>query len=700
MLPETHPLFDAEMFLLEWFCTSPPDQYIEYFAIESEAMKKTGLPKTDCVVAKIGTLEQSFDLSDSNQIQRWNALGYGVYFGAAPRNTVNFDSRNRAKRATGKEVAIATGAWVDIDKPHWKAYLEMEKPPATFTICSGNGCHLYFKYREAKPIAEAVEDSKALAARYEADHCFDAPRVLRIPGTVNWKDATGRTIAYLFDAKPDCLFDGVPKHVAPVGAVEASPVGSSFIDYAAIFSKIGWELKNIIMSGPEEMAKYPQLAMSASLKPDGSFDESAVDFLMIKTLVKKGLSEGEVGAVMHNPSFRISEKMLAKEAAEHGDDRYFKLTLRNASAAAVAELNRSGELGGVMRFVPPSELCKAPKLDFAVERILPIGGYCVLSGQAKAGKSLAATDLMLLMAGVEGKFLSTLKVNHHGPVGYAQAEITPSSLNTRLKAIGASHQVLWEEYPVHVFTGRANLMELRQAELIVKGLQEFKAKYFVLDPLARFHYGNENQHGDMMRVLSNIEFISRECGLLGTVVIHHHGKPGGDGGEKHGVQMMRGSTVIGDWGNAHVILQKQWTQSSGRKFIRVSMELRDAEEPEPLSLALDANLRHLPFTEADERLSKAVGIVRRMGTGDFKSTVDAVSAEAGVRRSEAEKLIRQAMSMAEINGNGNGNGNGHGEPEPVDPNAVETVEEPDVEPDNPEPLGDEKSDGFVSPEPQ
>lgn len=640
MLPETHPLFDAEMFLLQWFEHAPRDHWIEFFAVENVgSMKKPNLPHTDCDACPVNALQATFDLSIASKLQKWDADGYGVYFGVCPRSKIARDAKGRPKRGTNEDVTIAVGAWVDIDKPHWKSHIEMEKPPATFVIATGHGCHLYFKYTEPKVIIDACADSKALADRYGGDHCYDPARVLRIPGTMNQKKKDDVVPCYLHDAVPDRFFDGIPRVEIPT----TTPGGT---DFTKIFQKIGTdaELRNCILGGHVAALTYfPTAVKEGTNEPD----RSKIDFIVMKRCMSAGLDEGEIHAIMHNEAYPISEKVL-HELSKQGSDNYFVVSVRNAGADVVAEKNGNDDVGEIAVFETPEQLCTAPALDFAVDRMLPVGGYCVLSGQAKAGKSLAATDLMLLMAGVQGKFLGHFNVNHHGAVGYAQAEITRSSLNTRLKTIGAGRGVVWEQYPLFVFTGRFNLMKGPHVDAVMRGLQKVKARYFVLDPLARFHYGNENQHGDMMQVLSNIERISRECGLLGTIVIHHHGKPGGDGGEKVGVQMMRGSTVIGDWGNAHVILQKQWTQTSGRKFIKVSMELRDAEEIPPLSLALDKNLRHLPFTEADERLSKVIDITKKTGLGDRGAAIDAVVETLQVRRSVAEKLVTKVVKMEEI----------------------------------------------------
>ena len=675
MLPETHPLFEAEMFLLHWFEKAPKDHSIEFYVIASETMKNPKLPKSQAIVCFVSNLEKSFDVAMAGWIQARNAEGYHAYFGVCPRATVNHTAEGHATHARKEDVLVSVGAWVDIDKPHWRSILDSEKPPATFITSTGKGCHLYFRYAEPKVVSESVDDCKALMARYSGDHCFDGPRVLRLPGTKNWKKDTVEQMCTLLRADLEKVFTGIPKLAPPPTKTEGGA-----IDIPKVFDKFGgdWELREAVIGGYDKAAAlWPQIGPGA----DGSVNRSAMDFVVMKKLSIHGCMEEEIHAIFHDPGLGIAIKSL-EELDKQGSDHYFEVTLRKATAAATAEKCRSGDIGEIAIFEGPEELSKAPKLDFAVERILPVGGYCVLSGQAKAGKSLAATDLMLLMAGVPGKFLGRLTVNHTGVVGYAQAEITRPSLKFRLNTIGASRGVKWEQFPINVFTGRFNLMSNQHRDAVIRGLQKIKAKYFVLDPLARFHFGNENRHGDMMTVLTNLETIAEECDLFGVIVIHHHGKPGEQ--EKSGVQQMRGSTVIGDWGNAHVLLSKQWTQSNGKKFIKVQFELRDAEEVEPLSLALNsATLRHERFTEAEERLATVQGLRKTSDTNDREAVVNAAVEQLGIKKSKAEELVDKAEAIEAKELRAKLAGNGHDHDGEVPEEVVEGGGDDDI--DEPEP---------------
>ena len=55
-------------------------------------------------------------------------------------------------------------------------------------IDSGHGFHCYWKLRTPADTPDAVEANRAIAHWLGGDKCFDAPRILRVPGTRNHKD--------------------------------------------------------------------------------------------------------------------------------------------------------------------------------------------------------------------------------------------------------------------------------------------------------------------------------------------------------------------------------------------------------------------------------------------------------------------------------------------------------------------------------
>jgi hypothetical protein len=59
-------------------------------------------------------------------------------------------------------------------------------------VDSGHGFHCYWKLQSPVDTAQAVEANQAIAKWLGGDKCFDAPRILRVPGTSNHKDPENR----------------------------------------------------------------------------------------------------------------------------------------------------------------------------------------------------------------------------------------------------------------------------------------------------------------------------------------------------------------------------------------------------------------------------------------------------------------------------------------------------------------------------
>jgi len=152
----------------------------------------------------------------------------------------------------------------------------------------------------------------------------------------------------------------------------------------------------------------------------------------------------------------------------------------------------------------------------------------------------------------------------------------------------------------------------------------------------------------MALVLSNLEKAAHDGGCIGIVLVHHHGKPSADGG-REGVHKVRGASVIGDWGNAHLILNKRFSDSTGRKYVQATFELRDADEPDPITLQLNKEtLRFGQFSEEEERIAITIGVVEVADGGTETSTKELVAdvkERFGTSKTEAERLIMKSRAQ-------------------------------------------------------
>lgn len=631
MLPENHPLFPTEVFFLELFKDAPPDQHIEIRALWNE--NSHGRPpafkgkKALEQYMQVKTIEKQFDMILADWIMQQNRSGYDTYFGVCPRKIVPRSTEGNPLAARVEHVSHAVCAWSDIDDLKWEKRLEISQMEPTFIVATGHGCHLYFKYKTFVAVHKAVSDSKALESIVGGDNTSDAVRILRIPGTRNWKELDKEVLCSIIDMKPEVIFNGAPDKdtIATPGSVDGLPSS----------------LRDTIILGHGS-------AVSPYFDPEDPTDRSKVDFRVCSELYTRGWSEEQVRTVMTNAEFGISAKVI--EEGSNGEN-YLSRTLRQAREQAERNIMKGFDVGETLNFETCEHIKNAPPLTFVIDRVLPFGGMLLISGPSKAGKSLVTTEMIMLLAGaieqvpqnarekanINFRFLRTFEVNRPGRVAYLQAEVSRGSLAYRMNRIAGSLNIDWLKLPIFFSNRSLYLSESRNLSSLANGLRKIKADYLVIDPLARFHDLNENKHSDMSRLLAGIQRVGHEAGLSGVIMIHHHGKPV-EGAEREGVHRIRGASVIGDWGNAHILLRKKFSEVTGRKYVTIEFELRDAEEPPPMDMALIRDdLRFDRFSENEERTDIVREALDKFPTEKDKA-VEEIRKRGGTTKLEAERL--------------------------------------------------------------
>ncbi len=643
MLPESHSLYDAELFLKVLFEKAPEDQFIEFRCVWDPGRKNTSPPKGTkkilVEVVPVKMFEQSFDNHIADWIVRNNRLKYDIYFGICPRRKMDRGAGGYARSGKNEDVSHATCAWMDYDKSTWKMVLAQEPKP-TMVVFTGNGAHFYYLYQEAVDISRATADAELIRQKFGGDNTCDPARIFRVPGTKNWKHPDNDSWADLkhidLDQKP---FEGVKAEDVAQSSTKKKP--------KSVF-ELPWDLRNTITAGHESAAGH----YDARDAETGENDRSKVDFKVMLDLFQFGYSEDEIRAIFLNPEYGIGAK-VREEAKSGNAENYLGRTADNAKLEFQKRSLQHDEIGDVLVLETWEDLAKAPPLQFAIDRLLPIGGMLTISGPAKTGKSLLVNDLALLLAGGEGRFAEQFKVNKTGNVVYCQAEVSKGSLEYRMHVISKARGIEnRRELPIFFLNQSFDLGNPRHVQTVVNGLKKVQADYLIIDPLARFHHANENRQHDMANVLANIDRIKRDAGCLGAIMVHHHGKPVADG-EREGVHRIRGASVIGDWGNAHMLLRKCFNKTSGKKYIEVEYELRDAEEPPPIELILDREtLRFSRYSEEDDNIPVVKEEITKLGYGDDAKR--AIARRLGTTQVEAQRLMAITKFQKNIKEGANG----------------------------------------------
>ena len=116
--------------------------------------------------------------------------------------------------------------WADLDEKtglDFDAVLGSPFRPA-MVVDSGHGWHVYWQLERPMPIDDARLAMRSIADKMGGDFVDDPARILRIPGTINWKDEKSPKIARLIYYHPeihvrteDLTFEYEARRVAPTG---------------------------------------------------------------------------------------------------------------------------------------------------------------------------------------------------------------------------------------------------------------------------------------------------------------------------------------------------------------------------------------------------------------------------------------------------------------------------------------------------
>jgi RepB DNA-primase from phage plasmid len=189
------------------------------------------------------------------------ALGYDVYFGVCKRVSTG--------GANARSVLGATALWVDLDaaKMGWDTALctrtVQALPPSlrpTSIVRSGGGLHLYWVL--AKPLrmlSDVVALNKRLATAFAGDNVGDVARIMRLPGTRNFKyDGDVRCEVVQHDGKrtfdPSTLVAAVEAH-GLVFTGDAFPA-PEVVERAAVASSSGGKFPYPEYSIADRIATY------------------------------------------------------------------------------------------------------------------------------------------------------------------------------------------------------------------------------------------------------------------------------------------------------------------------------------------------------------------------------------------------------------------------------------------------------------
>jgi hypothetical protein len=167
-------------------------------------------------------------------------------------------------------------------------------------------------------------------------------------------------------------------------------------------------------------------------------------------------------------------------------------------------------------------------IEWLADGLLPHGGFSLLAGKPKAGKSTLARCLALSVARGE-PFLD--RDTSKGPVIYLALEEKRSEVRKHFRAMGA----IGEE-AIYIFAATAPADAMEQIRQVVDAK---KPALIIIDPLFRLtRVKDGNDYAQVTQALEPLLALARETGAH-VLCVHHLGK-----GERAGGDAILGSTAI------------------------------------------------------------------------------------------------------------------------------------------------------------
>ena len=189
----------------------------------------------------------------------------------------------------------------------------------------------------------------------------------------------------------------------------------------------------------------------------------------------------------------------------------------------------------------------------AIDYVLPgmiQGTVGALISPGGHGKSFLALELAIEIAS-GADVLDWDRKLRTGKVAYLAGEDPEVALHSRLHNLGkfltrCQREDVIENLTIHPLVGDFNIPNLLAPQLEHGLVTVAEGKRLVIiDTLRRFHAGNENDSGEMSRVITALERISSATGAS-LLFLHHSSKSAAMGGTVDEQQSSRGSSVLVD----------------------------------------------------------------------------------------------------------------------------------------------------------
>jgi len=300
-----------------------------------------------------------------------------------------------------------------------------------------------------------------------------------------------------------------------------------------------------------------------------------------------------------------------------------------------------------------------PKEEFLIGRgLMPKGGYVLLAGLTKEGKTILALQMGLDLVSAMA-FLDQFPIEKKAKVLYVYAENTLNGLTNILrKQIAGLRQKGYKISDADLDNfilqeGKGLFIDTAKGSKYLDELARIhNPDVLFVDPLSLFTHRDINKLENAARVVNCLSEIATQRGCS-FVVIHHYRKPSReDTGEP--IHKVLGSSGFGNLCETFIGLERSHKQRSSN-FKTLHFALRREETPDPVYLYRDPETLLYESREMEE-LVRGVGmrdvikILKKelKGKSAYTPLVSIASIKYGVTKTRIAELLREAQDSGLI----------------------------------------------------
>lgn len=410
--------------------------------------------------------------------------------------------------------SLARVVWVDCDGTTAEAVLEsinaLGIPAPTMVVDSGHGVHVYWQLSEAVPAEEVRPVTKWLSRNVEGSDgaAYDPTRILRVPGTRNFKEPEAECSIFLHD----------PERVYSLGAFprEESRGPEEHVATPTVRDTLATsEYEAIADAWVEGQRHQVALATAGYLRKKGYSEEDAVYNLLGIHFSRGGQAEDENYYDIINVCRTTYQKPLAMVEGYKGLERLgvefpdaptFSFPTPTSPAR-----KPSKNVMGLIDFREELE-----EQEFWVDGFVGPGLLTMIAAAPKAGKSMIAMQIGHALANGQRVFdFDTTQESKR--VLYFQGELSKGMVYSRAKAM----------FPEGTFEDIRKFGMTDKPEKILDLIHHPEPLYdlaehydvVIIDPLSVFNANDENSVTSVRETLAVFDVLKAQGKAV--ILVHH-----------------------------------------------------------------------------------------------------------------------------------------------------------------------------------